>query len=254
MSKFISKIVRVAVTNNFNCTKEEFDQLDSFSERFPDTPFFINSNIKTPELININNHCYPVVITLNPDILVDPRLVNRLYDIASERISFVRIKYIPEHQDIVDLILEISMTHNVVITAQRFKSVSYASKFIKDVYKHYKQYAKGSWLRLYGQSWKDLLALEGSNGRTYICDRDGLGCADCGLCDRLTFDTGFELFSLNLSTSGICPHNCPDCYAKNLQSKLTKWGYQPINFNKIVRNKKQSGDLAHIRHSKKGII
>lgn len=253
MSKFIPKVVRVAVTNNFNCTAEEFDQLDTFTKRFPDTPFFVNSNIKTPHLPDTNDHCYPVVVTLNPDILVDPNLVSRLYDIASERVSFARVKYVPEHQEIVNLILEISTTHNVVITAQRFKSTASASKYVQDVDKHYQQYAKGSWLRLYGQSWQDLLALEGSNGRTYICDRDGLGCGGCGLCEKLTFNTGWELFSLNLSTSGICPYNCPDCYAKNLQSKLIKWGHKPINFDKIARNKKQSGDLAHIRHTKKGI-
>lgn len=245
----IREVVRVAVTNNFNCTEQEFEQLDRFVEKNPYRFFFINSNIKTPLLITINNHPYDVVITANPDILVDPEVIERLYEIDPEKVAFVRVKYIPGNQAILDLIDQLNADgYDVVVTMQRFNGKESISRYLPDYRSHYKW--SHNRFRLTPPAQKKLERFTDHNHRALICDRSGKGCQGCGICSKLTVGSVVPVKSLNLSTSGICEFNCTDCYAKTLQHFLEKCGQPLIRFDKIMANKKQNGSLKHIRDHK----
>ena len=133
----IDKIVRVAVNNNFNCTDAEFQQLETYISAYPDTVFFVNTNVKTLRLTSLNDYPYKAVITLNPDIDIDPEMVKKLSKINPRIISFVRIKYVPDHPEIVSLIKKISKTLPVVITVQRFNGKRNIIKYVPSYRKHY---------------------------------------------------------------------------------------------------------------------
>jgi len=244
----MNKVVRVAVNNNFNCTKAEFQQLDELSKVHLDSLFFINSNIKTPKLLEINNHPYKAVITVNPDITIDRRRVGRLYHIASELVAFTRIKYVPGKPEIVDLIKEISQTLNVVITLQRFNGKKSITQYVPDYREHYK--FTHNRFRLTNESITAMQKLIGSNRRVSICDLAGTGCGGCGLCSTLTTSKSLPIYTLNLSSSGICPYNCTDCYAKTMQHFLRMIKRKVIRYDWIHENCKQSGRTQHIKDSK----
>jgi len=246
-----TSVVRVAVNNNFNCTPAEFKQLDTYTKQHPDKLFFINTNIKTPKLLNINNHPYSAVITVNPDISVDRNLVERLYGLDPSKIAFTRVKYIPEHQEIIDLIQEIDNKHTVVITLQRFNSIKTITKYVPNFRDHYKHTCNR--FRLVGDSLKLIEKLADSNRRTFICDRAGLGCQGCGLCSEYTIGNIVPIYSLNLSASGICPYSCCDCYAKTMQHFLKGIGKPMIRYDYIHRNHKQAGRTEHIKNTLKKV-
>lgn len=247
----MNKVVRVAVNNNFNCTKAEFQQLDELSKVHPDSLFFINTNIKTPKLLEINNHPYKAVITVNPDITIDRLRVGRLYHIASNLIAFTRIKYIPGKPEIVDLIKEISQTLNVVITLQRFNGKKSISQYVPDYREHYK--FTHNRFRLTNESVTAMQELIGSNRRVSICDLAGTGCGGCGLCSTLTTSKSLPIYTLNMSSSGFCMYNCCDCYAKTIQRFLIAFNRNPIVFDKIYQNAKQKGITKHILHAKSNL-
>jgi len=242
-------IIRVAVNNNFNCTDEEWNQLLGFTAVYPDSLFFVNSNVKTPKLTTINDHPYKAVITLNPDLIPVQAQWGRLYDILSERVAFVRIKYIPDVPEIVDLINEVSKTHTVVITLQRFNRKRVIEQYVPRFRDHYIH--KYNWFHLHGESLQEAFKLEGTNGRTFFCDKAELGCGGCGLCSKLVSGGDYLVQSLNMSSSGRCKHNCPDCYAVLMQERLEKWGKNPMRFDWVHLNSKQSGKLQRIKDQKK---
>jgi hypothetical protein len=244
----ITNVIRVAVNNNFNCTAAEFNQLKDLQAIHPESLFFINSNIKTRNLKKINDYPYKAVITINPDLFVDPKLVQRLYDIASDKIAFIRIKYIPNHPEILELIKEVSKTSNVVVTLQRFNGIANLEKYVPDYRIHYKW--SSNRFRLFGDSLKIIETYTQRLPRTYICDRAGLGCGGCRLCSTLTCGKDVQILTLNLAASGICPYNCVDCYAKTLQHFLRSINVPVIKYDWIHMNHKQSGKTAHIRHLK----
>lgn len=243
-----NRIVRVAVNNNFNCTKAEFKQLDSLSKKYPDMVFFVNSNIRTPKLLEINNHPYPVVVTLNPDIYLDEKLIKRLYDIASKQVAFTRIKFIPGHQEILDLIHTVSETHTVVITLQRFNGKKSIQKYVPDYRDHYK--FSSNRFRLFGDTLTMVESLVKPGNNIYICDQLGLGCGGCGLCSTLTTGMSLPIYTLNMSSSGECPYSCVDCYAKTMQHFLRGIHRPVIHYDWIHMNHKQSGRTEHIRKKK----
>ena len=242
-----NNVVRVGVNNNFNCTDAEFQQLDTFADAYPDSLFFINTNVKTKRLANINKHNYKAVITLNPDLLVSKALVKKLKKIDKDKIAFVRIKYIPDNQDIPYLIEEIRKDLPVVITLQRFNSIKSILKYVPNFRNHYTH--SHNRFRLTGES---LIAVEHLTDvkNIFICDKAGLGCGGCGLCSKLTAGQDIPIFSLNLSSSGMCPFNCVDCYAKTMQHFLEKIGSPTIRFDWIHLNSKQSGRTKHIKDNK----
>jgi hypothetical protein len=83
-----------------------------------------------------------------------------------------------------------------------------------------------------------------------LCDAKGTGCPDCGNCASLNgFAKETPVASLNLSVSGIkdengkqglCPFNCPDCWAK-----IVTYGKSP-SCDTVKANRKQKGELNHI--------
>jgi len=245
------QVVRVAVTNNFSCTKAEWAQLDQFRTRYPYRLFFVNSNIKTPRLVSINDHDYQAVITTNPDLTVDPRLIERVSQIDPRKIAFLRVKWLPEDANIQGLVTRLLASgHRVVITMQRFNGRASLLKYSTLNHYHWDH----NRYRLSGDSLKVLHEYVDRTAAMgyplYICDRAGLGCGGCGLCSKLTVGDVLPLRSLNLSSSGLCPYRCPDCYAHTLQDWLLDIGQPPIQFDEVKANKKQSGTTKHIKDAR----
>jgi hypothetical protein len=247
------KVVRIATNNNFNCTKAEWNQLDSFARKNLTDTFFINSNINTPALTTVNKHPYKVVVTANPDITGTDedikRIMLKLLTIK-DHIAFVRVKFVPGDTHFIKLIaLLLAMDFPVVITLQRFNSLKSITRYTD---KKFYRYSCGRF-RLTGKMLKTITQLV-AKYRTqkfpvWICDQKGLGCSGCGLCSKLTTGKTYKVYSLNLSSSGICPYNCPDCYAKTMQNFCRKMGYKPIIYDTIKQNEKQSCKTAHIREA-----
>ena len=241
-------VVRVAANNNFNCTHAEFQQLDEYRTRYPTYIFFVNSNIKTPKLLNLNKHDYPAVITVNPDLVIDRKLIARLKDVKP--IAFLRLKWLPDDPAIEELGNELATKYPVVVTVQRFNSWASLSKYTDR--KHYK--LDCARLRLHGpalehlQHWTDDHIQSGR--QVFICDRASLGCQVCGLCSRLVTSSSDEVKSLNLSSSGVCPYHCVDCYAKTNSNRVPH-GSRPIDFDHIHKNQKQAGKTKHIELARK---
>lgn len=246
ISREYKKVVRVAVSNNFNCTPEEFRQLDAFVLANPTKFFFVNCNVKTPNLRALNDHPYKAVITVNPDLIVRENEIMKLYSLDQDRVAFVRVKYIPDSQPILDLIAELSdAQYQVVLTLQRFNSKAMLTKYAR--LQDYKfTNTRG---RLTGQALSKILTIADQIPNVSVCDRRGLGCQGCGLCSKLTTGQDLPLASLNMSTSGLCRFNCPDCYAKTMQHFLRGIGQPVVRYDLIKKNKKQAGDTQHIKEA-----
>jgi hypothetical protein len=242
------EVVRVATSNNFNCTDAEFKQLDGFAAANPSRYFFVNCNIKTPKLLALNKHSYKVVITINPELTVHESLIERLYEeVDPQLVAFVRVKYLPNTQPIVDLIHELNDAgYQVVITMQRFNGKASLLKYT--ALEHYE--FSCSRYRLHGEALKNVHALADSLKNVHICDRKGLGCSGCGLCAKLTVGHDAVIKSLNMTTSGMCPYSCPDCYAKTMQHFVVSMGHDPISYDVIKQNDKQKGRSEHIKKAK----
>ena len=245
----LKRVVRVATNNNFNCTNKEFKQLDDLNLTNPDAMFFINSNVNTPELLKINEHSYKAVITVNPTLIIRSESVNRLYQIDKSKVAFVRVKYIPDHPEINRLITKlVKDNYAVVITVQRWNGIEALLNYTK--LEHYS--FSHNRFRLSGEALNELqrfIDSFGSDKKVFLCDRIGCGCKGCKLCVMLTAKVDCEMSSINLSTSGICKFNCPDCYAKTMQSMSRAFGYQPIIYDRIKANSKQSGRTTHIKET-----
>jgi hypothetical protein len=266
----MKELVRVACNNNFNCTPKEWIQLDAFSKENPDKVFFINSNIKTPKLDTIKDHPYKVVITINPDLLINQTYLTKLFKLPKSKIAFVRLKWLPLDMSIWNtLTLLFDKGYKVVITLQRFNSLKTLTEYTDPKYykfdcSRYRLTGKG--LQHIKTLVKALNALDNVSGLlkaykalksykqtikpVYICDEKGLGCEGCKQCALLTInDPTAKITSLNLSTSGICPYNCPDCYAKTMQNFLKGCGKNPIHYDRIAPNRKQAGYTKHIKNA-----
>ena len=248
----VKSVVRVATNNNFNCTPAEFDQLQGFIDSNPDKTFFVNSNARTKGLPNlVNQDKVKAVVTLNPDLDVDEKVVERGLAVG-RRVSFYRVKWLPERPDIARVVESALAVAPVVITTQRFNSRAMMAKFTDA--KHYQ--LECARFRLHGKALKDLERYVDAHAKVglplYICDRKGLGCLGCGQCATLNGAKGASIESLNLSKSGVCPFNCPDCYAKAMQKFVVACGNAPMQYDKIKRNKKQRGATKHIQNARKG--
>lgn len=245
-----SCVVRVGTSNNFNCTVGEYRQLDKFAAQHPDYHFFVNCNARTPRLSTLLDHPYKAVITLNPDLNPDPRVTARALEVAAS-VAFYRVKWLPDRDDIALLVSEALSLAPVVITPQRFNSRATMERFGVDKACYALECSR---FRLHGEALKKLhgfVEVYTSCGLPlYICDRKGLGCLGCGLCATLNGKEGTELKSLNLSTSGMCPYSCPDCYAKAMQHFLQATGTSPVRFDTIMKNKKQKGSTQHIKNAR----
>jgi hypothetical protein len=251
-----TETVRIGVTNNFNCTAREWAQVDRFAKANPNKSFFVNSNIRTPKLATVAKHPYKVVITANPDLDIDEdigveKILNTL-KLIKKRVAFVRVKYIPNRTTIASLIgALLGAGYPVVLTLQRFNGKKTLLKYTGLSYYKF----SCSRYRLNGPALDSVVSLVKDfhdNGfPIYICDIKGEGCGGCGLCSKLTTGKDLKISSLNLSTSGICPYNCCDCYAKTMQKFSKAMGNKPIIYDVIRQNDKQSGRLEHIKQAKK---
>jgi len=242
-------VVRVGTSNNFNCTDREFAQLDGFAAEHPDHRFFVNSNAKTPKLLALANHPYKAVVTVNPDLVPDPRLTERSLALGRlGSVSFLRVKWLPHHADIEQLLDKALAVAPVVVTMQRFNSHATMERFEVDKACYALECAR---FRLHGAALKYLHAFVSSRRGVFICDRKGLGCLGCGLCATLNGAKGAEIKSLNLSASGVCPYNCADCYAKAMQKFRAAFGQTLIAYDRIMKNKKQSGQTKHIQNARR---
>jgi len=242
----LKKVVRVATNNNFNCTLKEFRQLHEIELSHPDSTFFINSNINTPELLRINDHPYKVVVTINPTLIVRQENIDRLHQIDKDKVAFIRVKYIPEHTEINELIKSlVKEDYAVVITVQRWNSIESLRNYTKlEYYTHHHNR-----FRLSGGALEKLQSFVDSfdTEKVFLCDRVGGGCGSCKICVMLTAGQNLKLTSINLSSSGVCKFNCPDCFAKTLQHFSVALGHQPIAYDIIKANLKQSGNTKHIK-------
>jgi hypothetical protein len=243
----VTSVVRVAIHNNFNCTEPEWNHLDNLAAKNPDKAFFVNSNIYTPLLHTISDHEYKAVITANPNITVDFNVLDKL-SLLHSHIAFVRVKYLPDRPLIESLIDNLTRKgFPVVLSLQRFNSKKSLSAYTNLCY--YKFFGNRSYL--IGKPLADVNALVRKFPKTWICDKRGVGCQGCNLCSTLVLKKRLRITAVNLSTSGLCPFNCPDCYAKTMQSLQLSFGHRPIIYDKIRQNAKQAGYTAHIRLNKK---
>jgi len=246
----VSNVVRVGVSNNFNCTPAEFKQLNSMQAAHPGHLFFVNSNVNTPGLPRLNDHPYQAVITLNPTLDITDKAIRKLYAVDRDKVAFVRVKYLPARPDICAAVHELAEDcYKVVITPQRFNGYKTLDMYTSREYYHH----DCSRMRLTAEAMLDVDALVDSHPNIYHCDRSGEACPGCMNCAKLTTGSAdVVLASLNLSTSGLCPYSCPDCFAKTMQHFVVSCGNQPIQYDVIKRNKKQQGATTHAKHAKKG--
>ena len=254
MNTYKSEVVRVATSNNFNCTCSEWDHLDVFALNHPGKTFFVNCNIKTPSLSTVAKHPYKVVVTANPELKLPYTLdiiLEKLQKIK-DHISFVRVKYIPTNSDI-DLLMNALLREGypVVVTNMRFNGKKSLAKYSNPEYYKWEH----NRFRLHGPMLKQLnyvvKSLHAEGHQVFICDKSGKGCGGCGLCSRLVAGRRLKLTSLNLSSSGVCPYNCPDCYAKTMQKFSTSMGNAAMIYDTIRQNDKQAGRTKHIKdHTK----
>ena len=252
----LKEVVRVAASNNFNCTAKEWVQLIQLAELNPDSFFFVNSNIKTPRLDSIREYTLgnlgKAVVTVNPDLTIEDRWVDRAIKLKAY-LAFVRVKWLPRVEPIRLAINQLIMAGlNVVVTLQRFNGKKSIANYTFPCYYKF-EYSR---FRLQGIALREAKAFvdhyKKAGYGAYICDRKGLGCRDCGLCSLLVTGQKLPVKSVNLSSSGICPYNCPDCYAKTMQHFSVAMGHNPIAYDKIAANDKQAGRLVHIKEKKRG--
>lgn len=256
----MNKVVRVAVNNNFNCTDKEWKHLDNLTQANPNDTFFVNCNINTPKLQTIRHHPYKAVVTTNPGLVLKPiaadvhiaidKVLAKL-DPIKDHLAFVRVKYIPNNEYINHLLVSLlGEGYKVVVTLQRFISKATLLKYSGlECYEH-----SCSRYRLAGIELQKILEFvtslrETTGASVWICDQSGKGCQSCGLCSRLTTGQDLPIYSLNLSTSGVCGYNCPDCYAKAMQKFTTGCGHRPMEYDKIRQNDKQAGRTKHIQEA-----
>ena len=226
-------IVRVATMANFNDTAKEFAQLNSIANN-SEHKFFINSNIKSinkKTAHRINNNSYPIVITFNPDLTVNWKYLDRLAYINPDKIAFIRVKYLPNNADIAKAIKLLSKQFKIVLTVMRFKSPITLDKYTE---KKYYQWEK-SYYRLKAEY------TPAKPRNVYICDEKHTGCTECGQCSKLTYNSTELTAEINLSSSGTCKFDCPDCYAK----QCLKQSQGKIKYDTIKRNQKMKGKLKY---------
>ena len=248
----LKKVVRVATNNNFNCTVKEFKQLKAMELAHPESIFFVNSNINTPELLRLNDNNYKVALTINPTLVVRPESYARLKQIDKNKVAFVRVKYLPEHPEIKDLVTSlVKDDYATVLTIQRWNGIESLQNYTDR--KHYTH--EHNRFRLSGEALKEVIAFVDSfkDGKVFLCDRVGGGCGTCKLCVMLTAGINLKLSSVNLSSSGLCKFNCPDCYAKAMQVMSVGMGNTPLVFDKIKANLKQAGKSQHAKDALKHI-
>jgi hypothetical protein len=223
-------ILRVGLLNNFNHTKKEIEQCNNLVAK--GYKVFVNSNAKTPISYG------PCITTLNPDL---DSFINPTGDIS--KISAARIKVLASPNTEVrravkeSLLFCIANDIPALLTIMRFPSKDLMCKYVNDTskYHHKNGYFRTTWQEVD----KEIPKLPISPPIINYCDRSGNGCPSCHNCSKLTFNEKSVVAGINLSSSGVCPHNCPGCF-----SKRVLMGRSPA-LDKITINRKQKGELKH---------
>ena len=217
------RILRVDTFTNFNYTDEEFKQLESIAHRNPIYKIFVNSNAYNEIKGN-----YPVVVTVNPKIdeFVRPR-----GDLSL--IKAARIKFVADPNDWTRKAFNqavewcISKKIPILITYMRFRKSETMKRYSSSNFNYL--WAKNYFRQKIKKTW-DLDCFN-------YCDLHEKGCPDCQNCAKLTYGIKAPIYSINLSTSGNCKFNCPDCYVKT----ISQWHGGNICMDKIMQNTKQIG-------------
>jgi len=218
----MQQVLRVATFNNFNFTTPEFLQLDEILDRYPEYDVFVNSNSKAKV-----RGGYRAFLCVNPDLneFIEPR-----GDL--ELIKAVRVKYVADAKPVVgkafNKCVKWAYKHEIpiLITYMRFRKRETLQRFTKGNPGYY------SWQKNYfRQTIRKTFDLD----LFHYCDIMEKGCPSCKNCAKIPFGyKDADIFSLNLSSSGSCPYNCPDCYVQTF-----KW--VKISYDKILQNTKQLG-------------
>lgn len=228
------RIVRVATLNNFNFSAAEIKQVRELQKE--NAFVFVNSHRKT----RLQNVGIPVVVTLNPNITDMAPLKG---DVSA--VACVRVKYV--HSDIGRAALEECFEYcsreglTPLITLFRMKSKKTRDRFLDaDSREHYSW--NRNFFRLTSRGKRSAIRWIQKRAREWgldvkFCDRKGGGCPECGNCSKLTFGVDLPIYEVNLSSSGHCPHNCVDCFAKMLVTK----NRGRIAFDTVKMNSKQKG-------------
>lgn len=237
----VIQILRVAVTNNYNFTDKEREELNDLG--WSKDRLFVNSN----SFVTVQPP-FPVILTVNPylDAFVEPR-----GDLTNLRACRIKYIYDAKNTEPVESALRWCAVSNIpaLITFMRFCS--------KDSMKNYTKEGKGySFTRSYyrltpdgrAAAIADIQELAKHCGLSedllHYCDLKEEGCPACLNCAKLTFPklvAGKEvkLFGVSLKSSGNdgkCIFHCPDCWAQRLLK-----GCRGGSYGVITQNSKQKG-------------
>ena len=220
----LPKILRVNTFTNFNYTDKEFKQLDKLAEKYPQYKIFVNSNSYNKIVGD-----YPAVVTINPPI---DKFIKPKGDISL--IKTARIKYVADPGPRVKRAFGDSLgwclNNNipVLITYMRFRKSETMKRFTASKFNYL--WAKNYFRQAIKKKW--------DNPLINYCDITEKGCPYCMNCAKLPFGIDrAEIYSVNLSSSGMCKYGCPDCYVKT----ISQWHHGTICFDKIMQNTKQTG-------------
>ena len=228
------RIVRVATLNNFNYTDAEIEQVRELQESY--RYVFVNSHRNT----RLRALGVPVVVTLNPNVTDQAPLKGDLSDVAC-----VRIKYV--HSPIGKAALEQCFEYcslngfTPLMTLFRMKSKKTRDRFLDEESRSHYTWIR-NFFRLTSQGKRSAIRWIKARAKAWrldvkFCDEKGGGCPDCGNCSKLTFGVDLPIHEVNLSSSGHCPYNCVDCFAKSLVKK----NRGRISFDTVKMNAKQKG-------------
>jgi len=233
-SSMEKQIVRVAVSNNFNFSAAEFEQLKSFERA--DRRFFVNSNAFVKISANL-----PSFITLNP-YLKPVRLRGDLSAVKALRVKVWLQDGKLSNGSVKALRYARLFPIPVLLTLQRFSSNAEKALYTGDGTGYV---FNAGYYRPDKAAQTTLITTAKAiiESKLYVCDEKAKGCPVCGNCARLSYgEPGTAVAGLNLSSSGACRFNCPSCFAKRNAARA---GGQ-IAFDRVLKNRKQLGKTAHI--------
>jgi hypothetical protein len=232
----IEKIVRVATLNNFNFTKPEIEQVQQLQAKHGRV--FVNSHGRT----RLQAVGFPVISTLNPNITDFAPLKGETADVAAVRVKYV---HSPIGREALEACFEYCAAKGFtpLITLFRFRRRKTRKLFLdSESLQHYSY--TGNFLKLTESGKRSAVRHIMERAEAWgldveFCDSKGGGCPECGNCAKLTFGVDLPVYEVNLSSSGQCPHNCVDCFAKLLIMK----NQGRIGFDTVKMNSKQKGKL-----------
>lgn len=228
------QIVRVAVSNNFNFSAAEFEQLKTFEK--PGRKFFVNSNAFLPIKSDL-----PSFITLNP-YLVPVKLKGDLSNVKALRVKV----WLKDGKLAFEAVKALRYARlfkiPILLTLQRFSSSAEKALYTGNGEEYI---FDAGYYRPDKNAQKAIISIARSiiGRKTYVCDEKGKGCPTCGNCARLSYgEQKTEVAGLNLSTSGQCKFACPSCFAKRNAARAGG----KIAFDKVIKNRKQQGKTRHV--------